>query len=674
LKFPLHLLFLWIILFAVKNALERDAMHNPIQFAPGRALDVICLGRLAVDLYAQQIGARLEDAASFAKYLGGSSANIAFGSARLGLRSAMLSRVGDDHMGRFLTETLAREGCDISHVAVDPERLTALVMLGLKDKHTFPLIFYREDCADMAIAPDSVDESFIASSKSLLITGTHFSTAAMHAVSHRALQFARNNNVRTVLDIDYRPVLWGLSGKGDGETRFVSSDDVTGHLQAILPLFDLVVGTEEEFLIAGGGADIMAALRAVRAQTGATLVVKRGPLGCAVIDGALPDSLDDAFNFRGVQVEVLNVLGAGDAFLAGFLKGWLNGADYATCCGYANACGALVVSRHGCAPAMPSEAELEYFIAHSASLRRPADDAALNRLHRVSVARKQWPELCVFAFDHRNQFFDLAQQHGVAESRLPALKELLVQAVGQTASAHGLSGKIGVLIDDRYGSDALNAATGRGWWVGRPVELPGSNPLQFDWGRSIGSHLISWPKEHVIKCLVQLHPDDSVENRLEQEAQVKALYDAAQVSGHELLLEVIPPKSMAADSDTVYRALKRLYNLGIYPEWWKLEHMSAAQWQAIDALVRERDPYCRGVVLLGLQASVEELSASFRQASGSASCRGFMVGRTIFHEPSKRWLAGEFDDAALIAAVRANFEALIAAWRRSRGAALECAA
>ncbi len=108
------------------------------RFAGGRQLDVICLGRLGVDLYAQQVGARLEDVASFAKYLGGSSANIAFGTARLGLKSAMLSRVGDDHMGRFLVESLTREGCDVSGIKVDPERLTAMVLLGIKDRETFP--------------------------------------------------------------------------------------------------------------------------------------------------------------------------------------------------------------------------------------------------------------------------------------------------------------------------------------------------------------------------------------------------------------------------------------------------------------------------------------------------------------------------------------------------------
>jgi 5-dehydro-2-deoxygluconokinase len=165
------------------------------RFASGRQLDLICLGRLGVDLYAQQVGARLEDVSSFAKYLGGSSANIAFGTARLGLKSAMLSRVGDDHMGRFLVESLAREGCDVSGIQVDPERLTALVLLGLKDRETFPLVFYRENCADMALRAEDVSEAFIASSKALLITGTHFSTDGVYKASVQALDYAARHNV-----------------------------------------------------------------------------------------------------------------------------------------------------------------------------------------------------------------------------------------------------------------------------------------------------------------------------------------------------------------------------------------------------------------------------------------------------------------------------------------------
>jgi 5-dehydro-2-deoxygluconokinase len=677
---------------AIRGSLRR--MENTTRFAQGRPLDVVCLGRFGVDFYAQQIGARLEDVTSFAKYLGGSSANTAFGCARLGLRAGLISRIGNDANGRFLVETIAKEGCDTSHVGVDPQRLTAAVVLGIKDKDTFPLIFLRENCADMAIDEEEIEEAYIASSRALLITGTHFSTPHINRISNLALDRARRNDVRTVLDIDYRPVLWGLTNRGDGETRFIPSDGVTAHLQAILPKFDLVIGTVEEFNIAGGSLDIMASLRAVRAVTKATLVVKRGPMGCAVIDGVIPNSLDEAFNGEGVTVEVLNVLGAGDAFSAGFLSGWVKGEDYGRCARYANACGALVVSRHGCAPAMPTRVELDYFIANAASIPRPDQDATLTRLHRVSAPRTKRDEVFAFAFDHRNPFFEMAQRAGAPESRIPALKKLLVQAVAQSDAALALGTGAGLLCDDRYGQDALNEATGRGWWIGRPVELPGSNPLQFDRGRSIGTTLISWPAEHVVKCLVQYHPDDPVPHRLEQEAQIRALYDAVQTSGHELMLEIILPRSFARravpsansapsggseqrtsasvgansarDDETIVRAVKRLYNLGIYPEWWKLEPLSAAQWKAIDALIAERDPYCRGVLLLGLNAPLESLAEGFRAARASRTCKGFAVGRTIFHEPAQAWLDGSIGDEDLVKRVRSNYEALIAAWRSAK--------
>lgn len=641
------------------------------RFASGRQLDLICLGRLGVDLYAQQVGARLEDVTSFAKYLGGSSANIAFGTARLGLRSAMLSRVGDDHMGRFLVESLAREGCDVSAIKVDPQRLTALVLLGLKDRETFPLVFYRENCADMALRAEDISEAFIASSKALLITGTHFSTDGVYQASLQALEYAERHNVRRVLDIDYRPVLWGLAGKADGETRFVADRNVSQHVQKILPRFDLIVGTEEEFLIAGGSQDLLGALRRVRELTAATLVVKLGPQGCTVIHGAIPARLEEGAIYPGVRVEVLNVLGAGDAFMSGFLSGWLEEASDERCCQLANACGGLVVSRHACAPAMPTRAELDYLFNSPVPITRPDQDATLQRLHQVSVPRKAWKQLFIFAFDHRGQLVELAQKGGRELKAIGQLKQLFIQAVERVEAdlrEQGIAADVGLLADQRFGQDSLNAATGRGGWVARPVEVQGSRPLAFEHGRSIGSNLIAWPQEQIIKCLVQYHPDDEPLLRLEQEAQLKGLYQASQASGHELLLEVIPPKDLpGAHPDVLYRALKRLYNLGIYPAWWKIETQSAEDWKRLDELIEARDPYCRGVVLLGLNAPAAALAEGFRQAADSRTCRGFAVGRTIFHEPSRAWLASEIDDETLIRRVQATFVELIDAWRAARG-------
>jgi len=640
------------------------------RFASGRPLDVVCLGRLGVDLYAQQVGARLEDVSSFAKYLGGSSANIAFGTARLGVKSAMLTRVGNDHGGRFLVESLAREGCDVSGIKVDAERLTAMVVLGIKDRETFPLVFYRENCADMALSAEDISEAQIASSKALLITGTHFSTDQVFKASSQALDYAEKHNVKRVLDIDYRPVLWGLTGKADGETRFVANQNVSQHVQSILPRFDLIVGTEEEFLIAGGSTDLLSALRTVRELTAATLVVKLGPQGCTVIHGAIPSRLEDGAIYPGVRVEVLNVLGAGDAFMSGFLKGWLNDESDERCCQLANACGGLVVSRHACAPAMPTLAELDYLFSSPVPITRPDQDVVLQRLHQVSVPRKEWKQLFIFAFDHRGQLVELAQKAGRDLSCIGQLKQLFIQAVERVEAdlaKRGIQADVGLLADQRFGQDALNAATGRDWWIARPVEVQGSRPLAFEHGRSVGSNLVAWPKEQIIKCLVQYHPDDEPMLRLEQEAQLMGLYQASQASGHELLLEVIPPKDHpSTHPDVIYRSLKRLYNLGIYPAWWKIETQPAEVWEKLDALIQERDPYCRGVVLLGLNAPAETLAAGFREASKSTTCRGFAVGRTIFHEPSRAWLQGEIDDAGLISRVQSTFGFLIESWREAR--------
>ncbi|TAI84967.1 bifunctional 5-dehydro-2-deoxygluconokinase/5-dehydro-2-deoxyphosphogluconate aldolase [Pectobacterium versatile] len=628
-----------------------------------KTFDVICMGRVAVDLYGQQIGARLEDMGSFAKYLGGSSGNVAYGTARQGLRSSMLARVGDEHMGRFLREELNQVGCDTSHLITDKERLTALVLLGIKDRDTFPLIFYRDNCADMAISPEDFTEDYIASSRCLAITGTHLSHPNTREAVLTALQYARRNGVKTALDIDYRPVLWGLTSLGDGETRFVEAQAVTEQLQQVLSLFDVIVGTEEEFHIAGGSTDTLQALRTVRQHTQAELVCKRGALGCSVFSDAIPDHLDKGITIKGVRVDVLNVLGAGDAFMSGLLRGYLNGEGWEKACAYANACGALVVSRHGCAPAMPSKIELDNYLARAASVPRPDLDEELNHLHRVTTRRKQWHELCVIAFDHRSQLEDMALNCGTEISRIPALKKLILRASYDAAQQTGLEGKAGLLCDGTFGQDALNDITGKGWWIGRPIELPGSRPLMMERG-NIGSQLVSWPLEHVVKCLVFFHPEDVHALRREQEMKVIEVYQACRQSGHELLLEVILPAGMP-HSDALYlRAIQRFYNLGVRPDWWKLPPLSSEGWEQLTPLLAQRDPYCRGVVILGLDAPLETLQQGFSAAVGFPIVKGFAVGRTLFAQPAQKWLRNEIDDAELIEQVKHNYLQLIAVWRQ----------
>ncbi|UYG00263.1 bifunctional 5-dehydro-2-deoxygluconokinase/5-dehydro-2-deoxyphosphogluconate aldolase [Halomonas sp. GD1P12] len=627
-------------------------------------LDLICLGRVAVDLYAEQIGSRLEDVASFAKYLGGSSGNVAYGTARLGLKSAMLSRVGNEQMGHFIREELTRVGVDTTALQTDSERHTGLVLLALKDRESFPLLFYRRDCADMAIDADAIDPDFIARAKALAITGTHLSTDTTRKACRKALDAAASVEVKRVLDIDYRPVLWGLTNPGDGETRFIADEKVTHDLQQWLPDFDLIVGTEEEFHIAGGTTDTLEALRNVRHISAATLVCKLGPLGCVVFEGDIPARIEDGILVEGVQVEVLNVLGAGDAFMSGLLRGWLRGEPWQTSAAYANACGALVVSRHGCAPAMPTEAELLDYLARRHDVPRPDMDKQLNHLHRVTTrVPQQWPEVLGLAFDHRRQLIDMARDEHADINQLTTLKKLLVTAAEKGATQEGLTTPA-ILVDDVLGQDALNQASGQGWWIGRPVELPGSRPLRFQHGDDLGSCLRHWPREQIIKCLVFYHPDDEIALRLEQEERLRQLYQSACSQGLELLIEVIPPADMARDDTTLPRSLQRLYNLGIRPDWWKLPMMSDAALQAVGDIIEREDAYCRGIVLLGLDAPMADMKHGFEEAAKHSCCKGFTVGRTLFASASREWLAGRIDDESLVQQVASNYAELISAWRQ----------
>lgn len=638
-----------------------------------RPLDLVCMGRAAVDLYAEQLGARLEDATTFAKYLGGSPANTAVGASRLGLKAAMLSRVGDEHNGRFVREALAREGVDVSMLRTDPKRLTALVFLGLKDQNTFPLLFYREACADMGLCEADVDEALIGGADTLLISGTHLSQPGTRAACVHAMRLARKHGTRVALDIDYRPVLWGLTAPGLGEQRYVESTPVSECLQSVLPLCDLVVGTEEEVHIAGGSADTGAALRRIRALTPALVVMKRGPMGCTAYDGAIPDDLDTGLHGPGFPVEVFNVLGAGDAFMAGLLRGWVRREPLADALRYANACGAIVVSRHGCAPAMPSWLELTYFLKHGSPQRRLREDEALEHLHRASLRTPAWHALVVLAFDHRAQLEELADRHGVAHERIGAFKNLVARAAEtgyaseRAATPRDDFPAPGVIIDGRFGGAALARATGGGGWIARPVEQPGSRPLAFEDGDNVGLALRHWPAEQVVKCLLSHHPDDSAELAAAQLRTLRTLAQACAQTGHELLLELIPPRLPANDAHTLARGMAQVYAAGVRPDWWKLvPPASTAEWSAIHAVIDEHDPLCRGVLLLGLEASEDALWQGFCAAAGQPLCKGFAVGRSLFADAAARWFAGTLDDAGVVAEVAERYRRLIRIWLAAR--------
>ena len=413
----------------------------------------------------------------------------------------------------------------------------------------------------------------------------------------------------------------------------------------------------------------------MRAVSDATLVCKRGAKGAVAFEGAIPTSLDDGQTGPGFPIEVFNVLGAGDGFFSGLLKGWLTEQDWPT--------SAQVRQRlrrlRGLAPRLHAGLSVARPSSSSSSSRgvvRPdlRNDAALEQVHWATNRQREhggdWSEMRVFAFDHRMQ---LEEMDGATPEKIGAFKQLCLQAALQVRD--GRPG-YGILCDNRLGRAALHAASGTGLWIGRPCEWPGSRPLTLEpeLGSDYGG-LNEWAREDVVKVLCFCHPDDTPEMRKEQEATVKRLWEASRRNRLEFLLEIIPSKVGAVDDDTTATLIRQFYAAGIWPDWWKLEPMtSRAAWENAIAAIEAHDRHTRGIVVLGLDAPEAELAASFETAAGFDLVKGFAVGRTIFGEVARGWMTGEIADDAAVAEMAGRYTRLCAVWDKARATAQEAVA
>ena len=308
--------------------------------------DVLAIGRSSIDLYAHEVGRAIADVRSFDAYVGGCPTNVSVGTRRLGLRSALLTAVGDDQVGDFVTAFLDREQVDTQFIPRKAGHRTSAVILTIQPPDKFPLTFYRDNCADRALTIDDVARAPIGDSRVVFVTGTGLSHEPARQATLAAAAAARNTGVPVVVDLDYRPDQWEDAAMFSAQMRL------------LLRSATLAVGTEEELAAAAGLADVGEGTAALLACGLEALVLKRGARGSTVFrPGALPT---DAAPF---PVDVLNVLGAGDAFASGFLYGYLQGWPLERAARMGNACGAIVVTRHGCANFMPTLDEVSAFIA-----------------------------------------------------------------------------------------------------------------------------------------------------------------------------------------------------------------------------------------------------------------------------------------------------------------------
>lgn len=333
---------------------------------PNKTYDSLHMGRSSIDLYANDVGAPFEEIGSFAALVGGSPTNISVGVRRLGLNSVLLTGLGNDPVGDFVKQFLDKEKVVTEFIPRKGEHRTSAVILGIEPPDKFPLVFYRENCADIQVDIDDVLAAPIAGCRLFQFAGTNLSKEPCRSATYFAAETARRNSVEVLLDIDFRPNQWH-----DPRAFGVA-------IRAILPTVDIVIGTDDEINAATlmdpdqinvthsqisdakVSGDIDDAIDTLMSMGPKVLIQKRGEEGVRVHE-LREDGTREQTDVPGFPVKIYNILGAGDAFGAGFVCGHLRGWGYYKAARLGNACGAIVVTRHGCANSMPDMDEVLEF-------------------------------------------------------------------------------------------------------------------------------------------------------------------------------------------------------------------------------------------------------------------------------------------------------------------------
>ena len=327
-------------------------MYN-LNFVEDRPLDIIGIGRLCVDLNADQINRPMEETSSFTKYVGGSPANIAIGAARLGLNSGFIGKVSDDQMGRYIVNYLNNNGLETSSVIVDKTgAVTGLAFTEIKSPEDCSILMYRDNVADLKLETTDVSEEYISQSKVLLVSGTALAASPSREAVFLALDYARKHNVVVIFDLDYRPYTW----KSDKETAV--------YYNLAAEKCDVIIGTREEFDMMEqfekeNNTDKQTAEKWFNYQA-EIVIIKHGG------DGSITYTKDGSSYKSGTfKTKVLKTFGAGDSYASAFIYGLLNQWDIEKAMQYGSASAAIVISKHSCSEAMPTTAEIDQFMKNA---------------------------------------------------------------------------------------------------------------------------------------------------------------------------------------------------------------------------------------------------------------------------------------------------------------------
>lgn len=324
---------------------------SAVSFPAGKRLDFVAVGRLCIDLNANEINRPMEETVTFTKYVGGSPANICIGMARLGMKSGFIGKVADDQMGRFILGYLERNGIDTSGVVTDRTgAVTGLAFTEIKSPSDCSILMYRDNAADLLLGCGEVKESAVADAKLLLISGTALAKSPSREAVFLALDYARRSGAVIAFDLDYRPYTWA------------SEEETAVYYNLAAEKCDILIGTREEFDRMerfGGNPEHQDSVTASRwfDHSAQIVIIKHGK------EGSIAYTKDGgSHRAKSFPAKVVKTFGAGDSYAAGFLYGLMQGWSVEKSMEFGSAAASIVVSSHSCSDAMPTADQVHRYI------------------------------------------------------------------------------------------------------------------------------------------------------------------------------------------------------------------------------------------------------------------------------------------------------------------------
>lgn len=583
--------------------------------------DIIVAGPGSVELRGQQQGSSLQHMLSFEKTLGNGAPKVAVGLARLGARCAVISTLGNDEMGKFITEMLHDESVDTSQITTINGTQTSLYLKN-NPTDTSQTLTYGNSLTD---AISDVNEAFLTKGCALLVLSAWLKEHAIHTNLLTTIKQAKENQVKIILLLD---------------------EDVTlaKNLSDLLALCDVIIGRELDYINLVNAQDIDGALLSLRQSSSALLVIKNGQ-SCYV-----PSQCHHhGFNIETAKPDI-------SASGVGFIAAWLQEKTLEQCCEQANAC-EILMSLNSESPSLDA---LSYFLDHQNQVvARSIQSAFFSNLCYSSVQKRLKKPLFLLNLGDLKLWEKMAEPYNVKEETINLAKQFMNEAIIQGLENHS---SIGIIFEDETTFDIKTWSTKLSW-MARSLEKPGETPLQFISESELTSTLALWPKHHIAKVSVTYHPDDRYSLRGQQEALLAQLHQVCRFTKHGLLIDLLMPMNSLITAKTHSHIMQRFYELGIYPDYWQMSiPRDQRSWENIYSAIQESAPFCQGLFINAVSAPVPQLPTLMEIAGKEKICQGLVVGRTLFQQTVEQWFAKKIDDRMFVQILSDTFRETANLW------------